>query len=194
MDLPCLPHRGRRHDAPRHSDFPLPVIPTSLPRLSDFPLPCHPDFPLPVIPIFLSPSSRFSSPRHPEAIARDPPAPCPLPPLRKSRKKVQPFCGSPIRGAKGGLSMLRSARARQSLSHFVTAPFTQGSLAFSTSCPPCVKGGPRGDCSAKNRAGTTTLPSGSFLACHLPLHRGGKRSLKAFPLGDEPRVMRITTV
>ena len=127
MDLPCLPHRGRRHDAPRHPDFPLPAIPTSLPRLSDFPLPRHSDFPLPVIPIFLSPSSRSDR--------EGPPAPCPLPPLRKSRKKAQPFCGSPIRGAKGGLSMLRSARARQSLSHFVTAPFTQGSLLSSILAP-----------------------------------------------------------
>ena len=32
----------------------------------------------------------------------------------------------------------------------------------SESCPPCVKGGQRGDCSAKNRAGMTTLPSALF--------------------------------
>ena len=57
----------------------------------------------------------------------------PCPPCDCPTKMRCIFAGALFGGTWGGLSMQSAARAGQSLSHFVTAPFTQGSLS---SCHP----------------------------------------------------------
>ena len=54
----------------------------------------------------------------------------PAPPCDCPTKMLCIFAGALFGGTKGGLSMQSAVRAGQSLSHFVTAPFTQGSLFY----------------------------------------------------------------
>ena len=82
-----------------------------------------------------------------------PPCDCPT-------KMLCIFVGALFGGSKGGSSKSRE----QSLSHFVTAPFTQGSLW--------------------RREGMTTLPSALFNRRHLPLRgRQGKSACSPFTQG-----------